>query len=197
MPAARNPTVAATDPATTASGVTRPVSKAPNPATATMASAGPVIPLRATGSTNAAAQDPDNRGVDPGKRRTRPRAPSQGMPEGDRPHDEQRTGEEDRGGGQNRPGDPSRDRPRGGGPEERGKGEERTGQRLCRPVPREEGILADPPGFHDTRLEEGQDDVAPAEDQGPGPVERLREGDGRAAGRDPDQAGGPRGARRR
>ena len=181
--AARRPTV---PPLTRprASGGTRPVSSAPKPAAATTASAGPVIPLRATGSTSAAAGCPTTAALTPASAARAPGRARRACQNGMAPITSSAPGRKIATVAMTAPGCAG-DRSGGGRPEERREREERSGQRLCRAVSGEEHVLAHPARRHDARLEERQDDVAAAEDERPGPVERLDERDARVAGRDP------------
>jgi len=64
------------------------------------------------------------------------------------------------------------------GAEVGGEGEEWTGEGLGGAVSGEEGLLIDPAGGDHGGLQQGEDDVAAAEDEGSGAIEGVEDCDG-------------------
>ena len=98
-------------------------------------------------------------------------------PEGQDGDDGEKSGKKDRDEGESREQDGMRAGPNGGS-EIGGKGEEGTGKSLGGAVSGEEGLLVNPSGGDDGAFQEREHDVASAEDERPGAIEGVEDGDG-------------------
>jgi len=127
-------------------------------------------------------QQSHHRGVDPAQGRLERRPPAQRVPERQRPHDEQERGQEDgderEAGARPPPGRHVHDRAQVGR-----EGEERPGHRLRRAIAGQELGVRHPAGRHDLGLQQRQNHVTAAEDEGTRPVEGIEDGQRRRRNR--------------
>ena len=117
------------------------------------------------------AEHTDHRGIDAAHRRLRAGAIAQRVPERQHPDENEDPGKEDADQRQRRPGE-AVGRQSDHGAQIGGEGEERSRHRLRSAVAGKKGIIADPAGRHDGLPQQRQHDMAAAEHQRAGAIER-------------------------
>ena len=123
-------------------------------------------------------KEPDDRGIDAAHHGLRVLALAEAVPERQRANEDQHAGKENAEQAQSRAGQAVRRRI-GDKAQIGGEGEERSGNRLRRAVAGEKSIVADPAGRDKRLAQQRQHDMAAAEDQRAGAIERVEQGHAR------------------